>query len=575
MLDKGNSNERMKIAILDCYIDEPTCLGVPPYISPYPRYIAGAIWSVDKSIDVRYLTIDDLRKETEKSKTIEEVEILVVIAGMIVPGKYLSTYPAHPKEIRRYLENLAKPIKILCGPAAVFGFGVGGGSKTKELGELFDFVVKGDPEIFIRDFLKEGESVDLDARRESAREIRDFAIKGAAIVKQHQNYPDYLIAEIETYRGCPRSISGGCSFCAEPLKGLPDFRLAEDIVEEIRALYDNGVRHFRIGNQPCIFSYNAKDVGKEEFPRPNPEAVERLFRGIRRVAPNLKTLHIDNANPGVIARYPEESKKIAKIICKYHTPGDVAAFGVESADPKVIKENNLKAYPEDVIKAVEILNEVGSKRGYNGLPELLPGLNFVFGLKGESKETFVRNFNLLKEILDRGLMIRRINLRQVIPLPGTRMYEIGEKIIKKHREIFRRFKKKVREEIDRKMLKRILPLGTVMRDVYTEMHIGKITFARQLGSYPILVGIPGKLDLRKFIDVKVIDYGYRSITAIPYPLEINKIPIETLEAIPGIGRKRALRIARARPISGRKDLLNILDDENIARKLMDLGISFK
>ena len=197
MLDKVIGEKRMKIAILDCYIDEPTCLGVPPYISPYPRYIAGAIWSVDKSIDVRYLTIDDLRKGTEKSKTIEEVEILVVIAGMIVPGKYLSTYPAHPKEIRRYLENLAKPVKILCGPAAIFGFGIGGGSRTRELGELFDFVVKGDPEIFIRDFLKEGESADLYARRESAKEIRNFAIKGAEIVKQHQNHPDYLIAEIE------------------------------------------------------------------------------------------------------------------------------------------------------------------------------------------------------------------------------------------------------------------------------------------------------------------------------------------------------------------------------------------
>ncbi|MCD6421836.1 radical SAM protein, partial [bacterium] len=61
---------------------------------------------------------------------------------------------------------------------------------------------------------------------------------------------------------------------------------------------------------------------------------------------------------------------------------------------------------------------------------------------------------------------------------------------------------------------------------------------------------------------------------IPYPLEINKIPIETLEAIPGIGRKRALRIVRARPISGEKDLFKILDDENMARRLIDLGISF-
>ena len=29
--------------ILDGYVDEPTCLGVPPYISPYVRYLAGVL----------------------------------------------------------------------------------------------------------------------------------------------------------------------------------------------------------------------------------------------------------------------------------------------------------------------------------------------------------------------------------------------------------------------------------------------------------------------------------------------------------------------------------------------------
>lgn len=563
------------ISILDCYVDEPTCLGVPPYISPYPRYIAGAIWSVNRSARILYITIDDLRKGTKRSRFIDESDILIVIAGMAVPGRYLSTYPAHPKELERYLENTSKPTKILCGPAARFGFGVAGGTKTIEIKNIFDFIVKGDPEIFIRDFLREGGSADLNVRRKDASEIREFAVKGAKIVRQHQNYPDYLIAEIETYRGCPRTVTGGCSFCAEPLKGLPDFRQERDIVKEIEELYKSGIRHFRIGNQPCIFSYKSTDVGSEEFPKPNPEAIERLFRGIRNVAPNLKTLHIDNANPGIIARYPKESEEIAKIICKYHTPGDVAAFGVESADPQVIRENNLKAYPEDVIKAIQIINRVGARIGYNGLPELLPGINLVFGLKGERRETFVYNYSLLKDILNRNLMIRRINIRQVIPLPGTRMYEIGEKMIRKHKELFRKFKKKVREEIDREMLRRVLPVGTVMREVYTEIHIGKITFARQMGSYPILVGIPGKIDLGEFIDVKIIDYGYRSVTALPYPLKINKVPIETLEALPKIGRKRALRIIKGRPLTQEKDLFRVLDDESIAKELVDFGLSFE
>ena len=135
----------------------------------------------------------------------------------------------------------------------------------------------------------------------------------------------------------------------------------------------------------------AKDAWKEEFPRPNPHSIEKLFKGIRLAAPNLKTLHIDNANPGVIAGYPLECKQIAKTIVKYHTSGDVAAFGVESVDPIVIKKNNLKATADEVLKAIKLINEVGAKKGNNGMPELLPGLNFVFGLDGESKNTFDLN----------------------------------------------------------------------------------------------------------------------------------------------------------------------------------------
>ena len=201
-------------------------------------------------------------------------------------------------------------------------------------------------------------------------------------------------------------------------------------------------------------------------------------------------------------------------------------------------------------------------------------MNFVFGLKGESKETFVRDFDLLKEILDRGLLIRRINLRQVIPLPGTRMYEVGNRIIKKHMELFKRFKRMVREKIDREMLRRVVPEGTILRDVYTEIHIGKITFARQLGSYPILVGIPGKIVLGKFMDVRIIDHGYRSVTALPYPIKINSVPVETLKAVPGIGEKRALRIIMNRPIKDEKELFRILDDADVTRKFLEMGVSF-
>ena len=562
----------LKITLLDGYVDEPTCLGVPPYISPYPRYIAGAIWSFNKNIQITYVTIDQIRNNNKLLEDLAKSDIVIVIAGMSVPGRYLSGYPVSPNEITIILERVPNILKILTGPSARHGFGMSGGKKTRFVENVFDLIIKGDGETVLFDFLKNKQDIDEinpDKTRENAETIRDFAIKGSNIVTQHPNHPNYLIAEIETYRGCPRSIVGGCSFCSEPSKGLPDYRPIRDIIDEIQALYQNGVRHFRLGNQPCIFSYMAKDAGKTEFPRPNPEALEKLFKGIRTVAPELKTLHIDNANPGTIARYPTECKKIAKTIVNYHTPGDIAAMGVESTDPVVIKENNLKAQPDEIMSAIKLLNQVGSRRGDNGMPHLLPGLNFVFGLKGETKDTFKLNYEFLKNILDENLLLRRINLRQVIPIPGTKMYEMGTKITNKNKSEFKRFKRKIREEIQRPMLQKILPMGTILKQAYTEKHDGKLTFARQIGTYPLLVGIPGVFELEEFMDVKIVDYGYRSITAIPFPLDINKAQRETIEAIPGLGKKRTIRILVNRPFRDKDQLRSALDDPEIIDNILE------
>ena len=560
----------IKISIIDGYVDEPTCLGVPPYISPYPRYIAGAL--LDYNIDINYYTIDQIRKDSKIIDFLTKNDVVITIAGMSVPGRYLSGFPASPNEINSLMKALPKPIKILSGPAAKYGFGVSGGRKTREIKDVFDLTIEGDGEIVISELLKNGlniDKVDPSECRKNADQIKDFAIKGSEIVKQHPFYPHYLITEIETYRGCARSVVGGCSFCSEPSKGLPDFRSVKDIINEIKAFYENGIRHFRLGNQPCIFSYMAKDAGKEEFPKPNPDAIEDLFKGIGEVAPDLKTLHIDNANPGIIARYPKESKEIAKTIVKYHTSGDVAAFGVESVDPEVIKKNNLKASAEEVLSAIKILNEVGSKKGSNGMPELLPGLNFVFGLKGESKKTFELNYEFLKNILDQNLLLRRINLRQIIPIPGTKMGKIGNKLVNKHKADFKKFKRRVRENIEQPMLKKLLPIGSILRDVYTEKLDGKLVFGRQIGSYPLLIGMPGVQELNKFNDVKIVDYGFRSITGVPYPLDINSASRETIESLPGIGKKRVIRIFANRPFKNKEDFLNVLDESEIGDQILD------
>ncbi|RLE77628.1 MAG: radical SAM protein [Thermoprotei archaeon] len=555
----------MRAVILDGYSDEPAGLGVPPYLDVYPRYVAGAIWEAEKGAEILYFTVDAVRDSIDKFVEVaNKSDLVVFLAGVLVPGKYLGGDPIKPEEIKLWSSLIERPVKVLGGPVARFGMGIEGGTLAvppEELGEHFDVIAKGDVEVVVHELVREGlsvERVDPSALREGYELVDRFAVRGAALVTQHPNYGLNLIVELETYRGCPRYVVGGCSFCVEPLYGEVVFRSIEGVLAEVEALHRFGVRNFRVGRQSDLYAYMAKDTGWLEFPRPNPDAIERLFRGIRSVAPDLEVLHIDNVNPGTVYHYPEEAKLISKIIIEYHTPGDVAAFGVESADPRVVELNNLKVMPDEAFEAVRILNEVGAIRGWNGLPELLPGINLVHGLLGETKETFVLNYQFLKEILDSGLMVRRINIRQVLPIPGTKMWEVGDRIIAKHRRLFRAYRDKIRREIDVPMLRRVVPKGTVLRRVFTELHQGKRTLARQVGTYPLLVQVPMKVELRKFMDFVVVSHSYRSVTGIPYPLSVNRAPPKVLGMVPGMNRELVRRLLLARPVASRKQLEEIV-----------------
>lgn len=560
----------MKALIIDGYVDEPACLGVPPYLSPYSRYIAGALRERGLSEnDIHYLTIDTLRENPPGiGELIGKSDLMVIIAGMTVPGKYLRASPITPGEIETIF-RAAHGVKVIGGPIRL-GFSNEGGRAAKgtESGiSLGDSVLaKMDIEAFVYDLFEErgvsgrGDSgsfpvrlkapESVDHRFRTTAEIGRWGLKGAFLVRQHPDYP-YCMCELETYRGCGRQVH--CSFCTEPFYGASDYRPVEDVVSEVSALYSHGARYFRIGRQPDLFSYHGTDAGGP-VPKPVPEVLERLYRGIRNSAPELSVLHMDNANPITLATYPEESEQILKTIIKYHTSGDVAAFGMETADPKVIAANFLKATSDEVFEAIKLVNRFGASRGANGLPEILPGINFVHGLMGETKKTFQLNYAFLQKVLDSGLLLRRINIRQVMAFPGTPMYGRDE-AARKHKKLFLDYKEQVRKNIDLPMLRRVVPEGTVLRDVMCEVHGKEITFGRQIGSYPLLVGIPALMPLRKFTDITVTGHGMRSITGIPYPLNINTASPALIRELPGIGRKAADSIAAGIPYADREDFL--------------------
>lgn len=476
------------ITILDCYTDEPSGLGVPPYLGTYPRYLIGLF---PNSI---YLTIDDLRlynkynskiPETKPNETtrinvynltnnyrdvkniLNNTKTLIIIIGVNTPGKYLSAVPGTIKEVKELL-NYFKGKKVLTGPI-IYGSGIFGGRvativKDKFFDEVRDFPL-------------------------SFSEIDNYSIKGAKILKQ---IPDIRILEIELGKGCSY---GKCSFCTEPLKSRVLFRNYEEIIKEMKALYEYGARYFRLGKQTCFYSYT--------------EAI-KLLECIHKELPYIKLLHIDNVNPiNVIA---DIDNKITRAIVKYCTSGNIAAFGVETFDKVITKENTLNCTPEMAYRAIKTINQFGKERGENGLPKLLPGINIIFGLKGETKNSNDENLKWLKKFLDEDLWLRRINIRQAVIFPNTEMSKIGLKYIRKNKKYYWTWRRAIREQIDMPMLKKIFPVGSVLKDVYTEIYQGQVTFGRQFGTYPIIVGIRGRLPLKRFYNIKVTGHMLRSIT---------------------------------------------------------------
>ncbi|MCK5107342.1 MAG: radical SAM protein, partial [Nanoarchaeota archaeon] len=456
------------ITIIDCYTDEPSGLGVPPYLGTYPRYIFAELKK--RGYNPNYLTIDDVRlwknhdsfpqnKEKDMKTNIKiynltknyknvnrilhETGILVVIAGVNVPGKYLRAVPGTLKEVSSYIKEFECQ-KILTGPAALLGSSLEGGKIARKAKEnVFD----------LTDF----NYLDVNDYKKINPEL------GTDLLDQ---IPWEVIAEIETGRGCN---IGKCSFCTEPLKSCIEYRKSNDIIKEIKSLSEKGVKHFRIGKQTCFYSYKNSDV----------KEIEKILKETAKLKP--KTFHIDNVNPNKVIT--EKGKKITELIVKYCTSGNVAAFGIESFDPEVVKLNTLNTSPIVANKAIKIINEFGSERGENGMPKFLPGINLLFGLIGENKDTHKRNVDALHKIIENNCLIRRLNVRQVTPYPGTRLFEEAKnKYLKKNGKYYWKWRNEIRQEFDLPMLKKVVPKGTILKDVYFEIYDGKTTFGRQFGT---------------------------------------------------------------------------------------------
>lgn len=548
-------NDSPSWLVLDGYEDEPAAFGVPPYVGFHIRYVCGVL--EQHKIDYTYLTIDQWRlfSEEERANHLRDLEGFVCIAGAVVPGRYIRGTPISRKESTELIRTLPRNIPALFGGWAVRGWKQQGWLPLRS--NLFLAVQ--DTDATLNGFLKTGS---WKHERRTSEEWTSWAQYGAKskAVLQHpdlgsEEKPGPLTYEVEVYQGCVR-FKRGCKFCIEPKKGVPIWRTPEDIIQEVKLAHDAGVQHVRLGGMTDTYTYMAEGVKELEYPIPNPEPIAKLLHGLREDE-RLNILHTDNGNPSIIAENIEPSTEITKTLVETLSDGAVLSFGLESADPNVHAENWLNCDSNQLKSALRLINQYGRERGERGLPKLLPGLNFIAGLNGERTETYEMNLNLLQELRNEGLLLRRINIRQV---EGEGFQEIPE-------DDFKRFKSAVRDTIDSPLLQELFPLGHVLKDVHWETHDGRtrlpvhlseehtgdhvhgragLSFGRQIGAYPILIGVPYHIPLESSSNIMITGHGARSITGVETGLNINTITEKQLEAIPGIGKKAAWNLISSR-----------------------------
>jgi radical SAM superfamily enzyme with C-terminal helix-hairpin-helix motif len=496
-----------KGVILDCYTVEPSGLGVPPYLSTYVREAYSALTKVAPDTPPSYLTVDDVRwclnggeshtpsplsdpltysatvNRAAAIRLLCDADVVVIIAGDKVPSVHLHAQNGSMEEISRVISRV-RGRRVLLGPMASYA-----ADGQVELFGLFDAF-----------HTHNITSYSLASGSRHAAPYRDLRADRGSFDGLVRQMTWQVIAEIELYRGCTRRRF--CSFCNEPVKNLAvQFRETDDVLAEIQLLYSAGVRHFRLGQQTCFFSYFNRDVGK----------IAHLLSSIRDGCPDIEVLHIDNADPLAVAS--KSGARIARLVATYCTEGNCAPMGVESFDPIVIERNALTCTPEVALRAVSNINEVGRDTGPQGFPQLLPGLNIVYGLPGETHRTHQANLRWLDRILDDGYFCHRTNVRQARVFAGTPLAAQGaEQTIPPSTENFGTWKEEISQKYDVEMKRRVYPVGHQLDGLHSFFVTNEGTWHRRLGSYPIqVVERATSRELYQSASLQVTDHAGRYI----------------------------------------------------------------
>lgn len=187
-------------------------------------------------------------------------------------------------------------------------------------------------------------------------------------------------AQMMTSRGCPFQ----CTFCDRKVFGrLFRARSPKNVVDEIEMLMK------RFGAKEVKFNDDTFNIDLERVIDICEEILKRKIK-----IPWTCRVHAKNLTPHLL-------KTMKRAGCWQ------IGFGIESADPNMLKEIKKSMTPEDGSKAVYLAKECSMN----------VKVSFMFGLPGETEETIRRTIDFAKT-----LPADIVNFHIFIPFPGTELF---------------------------------------------------------------------------------------------------------------------------------------------------------
>jgi len=392
--------------IIDCYTDEPSWLWVPPFLWTYQRYLSQSLNYVWKNH--YYITIDDLRyyKNWNKKdindykKTINltkncdivwdliwKADNIYIISGCFINYNYFSCKPPLDSELSNLISSIHKKITLFY--ELWIKNKIDKSFYEWSLYFNIDKLVLWNPYNYILNWIEDNYEWDYSM-------LGKISNHECSILKQLSR--PYII-ELETWTWCNH---GKCSFCIEAIRKTKiNYRNVEDILEEVKSLYNSWAVNFRIWKQPNFYNFQNQNVIK----------FKQLLSGIREICPKLETLHIDNVNAEDVIT--PNWIEITKLLAKYCTSWNIINFWVETFDPLVREKNRLNWSVEDIHKAIEIINKYWWKICSDWQYLMLPWINILYWLPFHTFKTLDDNIINLEKILKKGLKTRRTFIRRI------------------------------------------------------------------------------------------------------------------------------------------------------------------